>query len=526
MRAYSQLYDESGDDSPPASHFDIIVVGSGPGAAGFIHRLLMLRPSMAVGWFEEGQRADIVGWPADLDKQMEAGNVPDHRFTSRPWLRARSWRAFGGGDAMNSGGPNYLGLQVPNERYEPVDVFSLRSKSILPQSDLGDCLVHAFTEQAGYTECSPLPSTVSGSQHGYKDTPGYVGYPSSIYLPGDTPGGARRQYLAEDLADRVAALHLGTKVVRVLFSKGAGQLCAQGVIAVESASGRESIYTANKVVLAAGVFGTFSLLVESGIGPADALKARDVPRVLVNESIGEGIGDEVYVGVVFIAAKPQGPPPPEGPVQPLAGAKAADGLTAVGLWSFGTPTLLRLIMRMPFLLWLTQYYFIACWSTLSVSVDTPPFGKLLATKTSVEVDDSALSFTPEMQARFNTLLPSIRRFLALNRDATEGFGRHVARLFLWINSFVIRSRLATLLGTAQGVTEFNLTLRGSRRELSSYQHYYGGCGPHVVDTQYQVQGVANLHVADASVLVRLTPGAPSATVMQQGMRVADAMYGL
>ena len=100
------------NESDGTAHFDVVVVGSGPGAAGFIYRLLMLRPAATVCWLEEGQRTEVVEWPADLDPHMDAGNVPDHRMTSRTWLRARSWKAFGGGDAMNSGGPNYLSLQV------------------------------------------------------------------------------------------------------------------------------------------------------------------------------------------------------------------------------------------------------------------------------------------------------------------------------------------------------------------------------------------------------------------------------
>ena len=172
-----------------------------------------------------------------------------------------------------------------------------------------------------------------------------------------------------------------------------------------------------------------------------------------------------------------------------------------------------------------QYLIVACWSTLVVSVDTPPFGRLVATKNSVELDDSALAFTAEMQADFNALLPPIRRFLASNREATTGFGRRVARSLLWIHRDILRSRIAPLLGVAQGVTEYNLSPTGSRNELSSYQHFYGGCGPKVLDERFQVRGIADLHVADASTLVRLRPGGPSATIMQQGMRIADAIYG-
>ena len=548
------------DDVEPGSvHFDVIIVGSGPGAAGFIYRQLMLKPDVSVCWVEEGERTDVLGWPHDLDKHIDQGNIPDHQLTARPWLRARSWRSFGGGDAMNSGGPNILGLQVPTDSYGPVDVLQLRSNSVLPRNELGQRLVRAFVEEAAYQECSPLPCAAPNG------APGAVGYPSSIYMPEDTPGGTRRRYVAEDLADKVSALHLRTKVLRVIFDCAASQPRACGVVARES-TGQEVTFTADKVVLAAGIFGTFDVLVNSGIGPAAALETRGVSSLVVNESVGRGIGDEVnwksaliaycapesrraqppcalpapcasclyprrplpsraqvYVAIIFIAASPQGPPPPVGPVQPLVGATSRSGDTAVGIWSYGMPTLLRLISRMPWLVWLMHYWIVMYWSTLSVSVDTPPFGRLIATAASVTLDDSALEFSSAMQASYNQLLPPIRRFLELNRSATTG--RRVARFLLWLSSSVIRSPLITILGSNQGVTEFNLEVTGSRNELGSYQHFYGGCGPNVVDARYQVRGVQNLHVADASVLIRLKPGAPSATVMQQGMRVADALYG-
>tara|TARA_B100000795_G_scaffold127847_1_gene95273 strand:+ start:74 stop:442 length:369 start_codon:yes stop_codon:yes gene_type:complete len=109
-------------------------------------------------------------------------------------------------------------------------------------------------------------------------------------------------------------------------------------------------YTADKVVLAAGIFGTFSLLVDSGIGPAKALQARGVRApLLVNEAVGSGIGDEVYVAVIFVAAEPQGA---ASGWSGLAGATSRDGRTAVGLWAYGSTTLLRLVSRVPRLVWL------------------------------------------------------------------------------------------------------------------------------------------------------------------------------
>jgi len=87
---------EAGDD-----FYDYIVVGSGPGSAGFIYELLNRQPEASVLWCEEGELIGdngdgLVAWPDELGPQIRKGNVPNHRFTKRHWLRARSWKGFGG----------------------------------------------------------------------------------------------------------------------------------------------------------------------------------------------------------------------------------------------------------------------------------------------------------------------------------------------------------------------------------------------------------------------------------------------
>ena len=86
--------------------YDYVVVGSGPASAGFIHELLIRQPDASVLWFEEGELIGdngegLVGWPDALGAQISKGNTPNHRFTKRHWLRARSWKGFGGNPDPN-----------------------------------------------------------------------------------------------------------------------------------------------------------------------------------------------------------------------------------------------------------------------------------------------------------------------------------------------------------------------------------------------------------------------------------------
>ena len=86
--------------------YDYVVVGSGPASAGFIHELLLRQPEASVCWFEEGELIGdngegLVGWPDALGPQIRKGNTPNHHFIKRPWLRARSWKGFGGKLTLN-----------------------------------------------------------------------------------------------------------------------------------------------------------------------------------------------------------------------------------------------------------------------------------------------------------------------------------------------------------------------------------------------------------------------------------------
>ena len=90
-----------GGEGKHVGRYDYIVVGSGPASAGFIHELLTRQPEASVLWFEEGELIGdngkgLVGWPDALVPQIRKGNIPNHRFTKRNWLCARSWKGFGG----------------------------------------------------------------------------------------------------------------------------------------------------------------------------------------------------------------------------------------------------------------------------------------------------------------------------------------------------------------------------------------------------------------------------------------------
>ena len=472
---------------------------------------------------------------------------------------------------MNSGGPNQLGLLKPEieDQLNVGNVWKLRNQNIQPDGTnafgptlLGERFIEAFTEDsedapgfAGFQERTPLPTEAPGAL-----TPGsgFVGYPSSIY-----PSPMGRHFLAEKLRARFSAgpahlsLHLGTKIVRLLFEETPTGRRVIGVVA-QPRYGGEVVYRAGKVILAAGIFGTFSLLVDSGIGPREALDTREVPtadRVIENCHIGKEVGDEVIVTCLFVAAKDQGEPPPHGRVAPLVGARAGDDSrrrTQLVLWARGLPTILTLITRLrPWLQHLLRP-FARHWSYISVSLDSldPVTGKpimaLKATKDSVEMDDSQLNFTSDMMDQYKSQLPALKKFLHLNQKAPQSYSRRWHRFWLRILTPILHSPggIGRFFGMPAGVDEYNLKVT-SYKQLSTYNHFYGGAQqgtvlndnfelyltpPSLVPSTTEEENrnrntMKGLHIADASVIPALTPGGPTATVMEMGMYVAKKVCG-
>ena len=102
----------------------------------------------------------------------------------------------------------------------------------------------------------------------------------------------------------------------------------------------------------------------------------------------------------------------------------------------------------------------------------------------------------------------------------------------------MNSSVFTSCGLPPGATEFNLNIPQSQKSLGAYQHFYGGCQPHTVlsndfelylhppdpsktqEENSQRPTLKDLHLSDASVIPKLLPGAPSATIMEWGVHVA------
>ena len=195
----------------------------------------------------------------------------------------RRFEVFGGGLAMNSGGP--LSLRANEQIATTVAQFGLTVFDSLNHG-VCDTSSHADAVLATLSQ-NPACHQSAGDVRNANRT--YVGRASTTF---NISNGRRQRYcpakrLLEKYPNRIQ-LHASTRIVEVLFDD---ENVAYGV-----RDERGHRYTADTIVLVAGVFGTFELLLNSGIGPA---KLVPFPRV-VNDRVGEGAGNDIGALVPFI----------------------------------------------------------------------------------------------------------------------------------------------------------------------------------------------------------------------------------
>lgn len=136
-------------------------------------------------------------------------------------------------------------------------------------------------------------------------------------------GGAPRTVAEAFLDDRVQ-VRSDARALRVVLRDGR----AVGV-EVATADGERSVIEADEVVLCAGAFGTARLLLASGLGPADALRAAGIEPVVDLPGVGAHFSDHPTVWVEWMpregAPVPAARPEDAHGAFPLALRVAADG---------------------------------------------------------------------------------------------------------------------------------------------------------------------------------------------------------
>jgi len=269
-------------------------------------------------------------------------------------------------------------------------------------------------------------------------------------------------------------------------------------VGVQTADG---ILRAAEVVLAAGAVGSPSLLLRSGIGPADDLRAAGLPVVVDLPGVGSDATDHPQVYVPFRTARPEPPVPGRLPLHGVLHATSADAAVPGDL---------------EILPWLVPF------SRITGARD----GDALHLGVGLQREESRgrLSLGPEGRIRLEY------RYLA------EEVDRRRLREGVRLAAALLRSpALAPLLtvdsGLPDAVLHRDVELDGwVREQLTTAVHLAGTArmGPDgdpgaVVDQHLRVRGVAGLRVVDTSVLPQVTSRGPAATAVMLGERAAELM---
>jgi hypothetical protein len=392
---------------------------------------------------------------------------------------------------MNSGGP--LSLRANEQIATTVAQFG---STVLESLNHGVCDTSSHADAVLATLLrNPAWHPSVGDVRNANANRAYVGRAHTTFNTGNGNGRRQRYCPAKRLLEKYPnriQLHASTRIVEVLFDD---ENVAYGV-----RDERGHRHTADTIVLAAGVFGTFELLLNSGIGPA---KLVPFPRV-VNDRVGEGAGNDIGGFVPFLRRNT-----PQNITIPGAQLFGCGDDSYYTVWQVGNhvPLLGWVVSdRLPFMG--IPAMIVQAMATLERFTDMVIFSSTRSNGGTGRVtrnDDGALLWTePRLK---NGPSNATKQFIHAMQDV--GYKPvHVA----------------TKVFNIPTINFDDGTVDGSQRGTASDYHFWGGAGPDVLDDHFQVRGVQNLYVSDASIFENLTAGPMNVMVMLAGYAVAGALY--
>jgi choline dehydrogenase len=414
--------------------------------------------ALNAGSFIRGTRADFDGWAA-------AGNdLWSYDAVLPAFCRLEADADLGNRPGHGADGP------MPVER-----------------APAGHPLADAFAAAADELGCPAEPDKNADGPPGYGPVP--------LNVSAGVRVNTAMAYLSPRRGLPGLTVRGGVPVRRVVVEGGRA-------VGVETAGG---VVRAAEVVLAAGAVGSPHLLLLSGIGPADDLRAAGVPVVADVPGVGAGFTDHPHVYVGFRPVRPLPPPPGR---LPLHGVLHA---TSVGSSFPGDLEILP---------WLTPF------SRITGGPDGPHEDELVV-GVGLQREDSRGRLT--LVSEDPTRQPRLEY-----RYLTEESDRRRMRDGVRLAVSLLRTRplvpLVTV-GLAGDVLDRNAALdRWVRAHLTTAVHLAGTArmgtdsdGDATVDQRLRVRGVADLRVVDTSVMPQVTSRGPAATAVMLGERAAELL---
>lgn len=342
-----------------------------------------------------------------------------------------------------------------------------------------------------------------------------VGYPANDDFNGETTLGAGwnptsikngvRQdtwtcFLAPVVAERAnLTVRTGAEVARLVLEKGADGDRVTGVELV----GGEIVHAGREVIVSAGAIDSPRLLLQSGIGPADELRALGIDVVADLPGVGRNLHDHVLLGVVYEASKPL-PEAHHNLSESQLFAHSSLGLPA--------PDLQFALVHVPF--------------------------------HSPEFTAPANSYTIAPGIVYPRARGSVRLL-----DANPGGALAIDPNYLGeptdVDGLVEGIAMSRVIGEASAYDEWrarevlpgpDVTSDAALRDFvakaaSTYYHPAGTCAmgtgdEAVVDHELRVRGVAGLRVADASIMPSMVSCNPNAAITMIGAKAAALVSGV
>ncbi|GAB4834327.1 hypothetical protein Ancab_032581 [Ancistrocladus abbreviatus] len=529
---YSFVHNAS--TAPPSSFYDYIIVGGGtagcPLAATLSQRYNVLLLERGGSPYGDPNITNLAAFGAPLSDLSPSS--PSQRFISEDGVINARARVLGGGSCLNAGfytraGTGYVANmgwngQLVNESYKWVeDVVAFEPSMKQWQSAVRDGLLEVgVVPNNGFTYDHVNGTKVGGTifdENGHRHT-------AADLLKYADPG-------------RLTVL-LHATVHRILFrTRGQTRPRAHGVVFRDAAGGRHKAHLnpgpKSEIILSAGALGSPQLLMLSGVGPVDQLKAHNISVVLDQPMVGQGMSDNPMNAIYIPSPLPVeisliqvvGITPFGSYIEAASGQNFAAG-SGTGDFGMFSPKIGQLSTVPP--KQRTPEAISKATEAMSSLVDLAFQGGFILEKIAGPVSSGHL----ELRSRDPSDNPSVTFNYFQEPEDLERCVQGIQTIEKVIKSKAFSKfkydymTVPTLLNMSASAP-VNLLPRHPNASLSLEQfcrdtvmtiwHYHGGCHvDRVVDRDYKVMGVDSLRVVDGSTFI-YTPGTnPQATVMMLG----------